>query len=133
MSFQKGIELILEAHTVRDGVAIGYRNDMFDTLDTNGDGLREFFRNIDTAHIRCSETCAKELLQKCNFNSGRIFQYREFPSSRAYSTIHGGIWIGDSDRATIVIRKSLNLPYDDLITNFKIRKGSWNTNDTPSS
>lgn len=121
MSFQKGIELILEAHTVRDGAMIGWRNDMFDTLDTNVDGLREFLRNIDTAHIRCSEKCAKELLQKCNFNSGRIFLYREFPSSRAYSTIHGGIWIGDSDQVSIVIRKSLNLPYDDLITNFKMR------------
>ena len=121
MSFQKGIELILEAHTVRDGAMIEWRNDMFDTLDTSVDGLREFLRNIDTAHIRCSEKGAKELLQKCNFNSGRIFLYREFPSSRAYSTIHGGIWIGDSDQASIIIRKSLNLPYDDLITNFKMR------------
>lgn len=133
MSFQKGIELILEAHTVRDGMMIGWRNDMFDTLDTNIDGLREFLRNIDTAHIRCSEECAKELLQKCNFNSGRIFLYREFPPSRVYSTVHGGIWIGDSDQESIIIRKSLKLPYDDLITNFKIREGSWNTNDTPSS
>ena len=121
MSFQKGIELILEAHTVRDGAMIEWRDDMFDTLDTSVDGLREFLRNIDTAHIRCSEKCAKELLQKCNFNSGRIFLYREFPSSRAYSTIHGGIWIEASDQVSIVIRKSLNLPYDDLITNFKMR------------
>ena len=121
MSFQKGIELILEAHIVRDGAMIEWRNDMFDTLDTSVDGLREFLRNIDTAHIRCSEQCAKELLQKCNFNSGRIFLYREFPSSRTYSTIHGGIWIEDSDQVSIVIRKSLNLPYDDLITNFKMR------------
>lgn len=133
MSFQKGIELILEAHTVLDGMMIGWHNDIFDALDTDINGLNEFLRNIDTAHIRCSEKCAKELLQKCNLNSGRIFLYREFPPSRAYSTIHGGIWIGDSDQVTIVIRKSLNLPYDDLITNFKIREGSWNTNDTPSS
>lgn len=133
MSFQKGIELILEAHTVRDGMMIGWHNDIFDALDTDINGLNEFLRNIDTAHIRCSEKCAKELLQKCNLNSGRIFLYREFPPSRAYSTIRGGIWIGDSDQVTIVIRKSLNLPYDDLITNFKIREGSWNTNDTPSS
>lgn len=133
MSFQKGIELILEAHTVLDGMMIGWHNDIFDALDTDINGLNEFLRNIDTAHIRCSEKCAKELLQKCNLNSGRIFLYREFPSSRAYSTIHGGICIGDSNQATIVIRKSLNLPYDDLITNFKIREGSWNTNDTPSS
>ena len=133
MSFQKGIELILEAHTVLDGMTIGWCNDMFDALDTDINGLNEFLRNIDTAHIRCSEKCAKELLQKCNLNSGRIFLYREFPSSRAYSTIHGGIWIGDSDQASIIIRKSLNLPYDDLITNFKIREGSWKTNDTPSS
>lgn len=121
MSFQKGIELILEAHTVRDGMMFGWCNDTFDTLDTDISGLNEFLRNIDTAHIRCSEICAKELLQKCNFNSGRIFLYREFPPSRVYSTVHGGIWIGDSDQASITIRKSLNLPYDDLITNFKIR------------
>lgn len=122
MSFQKGIELILKAHTVRDGAMIGYRNDMFDTLDTNVDGLREFLRNIDTAHIRCSEQCAKELLYKCNFNSGRVFLYREFPRSLEVDkdTISGYIYIESDDRVCICLRKSLNLPYDNLITNFKI-------------
>lgn len=125
MSFQKGIELILEARTVQDGEWIGYRNDIFDTLDTNVDGLRELLRNVATAHIACSKECVK-VLHKCNFNSGRIFLHREFPKSMCVdaNTISGHIYVGDSNKVVVVLRKSLNLPYDNLITNFKIREGS---------
>lgn len=128
MSFQDGIYLTLEAHHVVDADAIGVLKETFDCLETNTDGLREFFRNIDTAHIQCSAFCAvvkepKELY-KCNFNAGRVFLYREFPKSLKVDedTISGCIYIGDNDQVCIYLRKSLNLPYDNLITNFKIRE-----------
>lgn len=121
MSFQDGICLTLEAHHVMDCGVIGVLKEAFDNLETNMDGLREFFRNIDTAHIQCSALCAKELY-KCNFNAGRVFLYREFPKPLKIDedTISGCIYIGDNDQVCIYLRKSLNLPYGDLISNFTI-------------
>ena len=119
MSFQDGICLTLEAHHVRDCGVIGVLKETFDSLETNMDGLREFFRNIDTVHIQCSALCAKEL-HNCNFNAGRVFLYREFPKSLKVDegTISGCIYIRDNDHVIMYLRKSLNLPYDNLITNF---------------
>ena len=122
MSFQGGVCLTLEAHHVADsGVIRVTVKDTFDCLETNMDGLREFLRNIDTAHIQCSVFCAKELY-KSNFNSGRVFLYREFPKSLKVDedTLSGCIYIESEDRVCVYLRKSLNLPYDNLITNFKI-------------
>ena len=95
---------------------------VFDVFDTNTDGLRELLRSVDTAHIVCSNECAKKL-HKCNFNSGRVFLYRKFPASMKVdeNTISGYIFIENPDRICIILRKSLKLPYDDLITNFKLR------------
>ena len=122
MSFQGGICLTLEAHHVADsGVIRVTVKDTFDCLETNMGGLREFLRNIDTAHIECSMFCAKELY-KSNFNSSRVFLYREFPKSLKVDedTLSGCIYIESDDHVCIYLRKSLNLPYDNLITNFKI-------------
>lgn len=122
MSFQGGICLTLEAHHVADsGVIRVTVEDTFDCLETNMGGLREFLRNIDTAHIQCSVFCAKELY-KSNFNLGRVFLYREFPKSLKVDedSLSGYIYIESDDRVCICLRKSLNLPYDNLITNFKI-------------
>ena len=122
MSFQDGICLTMVALCAKDSnEAFGILADTFDRLETNVGGLHEFFRNVDTAHIQCSIMCAKELY-KCNFNSGRVFLYREFPRSLEVDkdTISGYIYIESDDRVCICLRKSLNLPYDNLITNFKI-------------
>lgn len=121
MSFQGGICLTLEAHHAADGGVVDVLNEMFDCLETNMGGLREFLRNIDTVHIQCSVFCAKEL-HKSKFNSGRIFLCRKFPKSLKVDedTLSGYIYIESDDRVCICLRKSLNLPYDNLITNFKI-------------
>lgn len=121
MSFQGGICLTLKAHHAADDGVVDVLNETFDCLETNTDGLREFFRNVDTANIQCSITCVKELY-KCNFNSGRIFLCREFPETLKVDkdTISGYIYIESDDRVCIYLRKALNLPYDNLITNFKI-------------
>ena len=119
MSFQNGINLTLEAD---NHPCVKINNDEFDVLDTNIDGLRELLRNVDTAHIVCSKECAKELY-RCNFNTGRVFLYRKFPASMKVdnSTVSGAIFIENPDRICIILRKSLKLPYDDIITNFKLR------------
>lgn len=118
MSFQNGINLTFEAI---DNQYVTTDQNVFDVLDTNTDGLRELLLNVDTAHIVCSNECAKKL-HKCKFNSGRVFLYRKFPASMKVdnNTVSGAIFIGDSDKVYVTLRKSLNLPYDNLITNFKI-------------
>lgn len=122
MSFQNGIDLILEAV---EQPCVTTNHNVFDVLDTNIDGLRELLRNVDTAHIVCSNECAKKLY-KCGFNSGRVFLYRTFPASMKVdeNTVSGSIFIENPDRICIILRKSLKLPYDDLITNFKLREVS---------
>ena len=121
MSFQGGICLTLKAHHASDSGVVDVLNETFDCLETNMDGLREFFRNVDTANIQCNITCAKELY-KCNFNAGRIFLCKEFPKTLKVDkdTLSGCIYIESDDRVCIYLRKSLNLPYDNLITNFKV-------------
>ena len=122
MSFQNGINLTFEADMVNNETCVTANNDVFDILDTNCDGLRELLRNVDTAHIACSKECAK-MLYKCGFNSGRVFLCRTFPESMKVdeNTVSGYIFIENPDRICIILRKSLKLPYDDLITNFKLR------------
>ena len=121
MSFQNGICLTLKAYRVLDCGVLDVLEETFDYLETNMDGLREFFRNVDTVHIQCSALCAKELHQ-CDYNAGRVFLYREFPWSLKVDegTISGWVYIKNSDYVLMCLRKSLNLPYDNLITNFKI-------------
>ena len=122
MSFQDRCRLMLVAHCTKDSnETFDICADMFDRIETNMNGLREFFRNIDTVHIKCSTTCAIEL-KRCDFNASLVFLYRAFPESFKVDrdTISGYIYIEDSDRVYICLRKSLKLPYDNLITSFKI-------------
>lgn len=120
MSSLRKLDLTFDTHVLHAGEAVEVPADSFDILDTDISGLKEFFRNIDTVHLLYGDKDYLEELRNYDVHTEHMTFYDDLNTDIRIDidTIDGCICVCDSGHVSIAVKKSLNLPYDDLITNF---------------